>query len=119
LVDPDDRHHQRAREEARRATGEGHSILVASTTLCEAHSLVLRRLGRPAAGRWLDEMRSGSGHLVPTADDVDDAVSLTHRFTDQPITLFDAVAAVLAERLDLQVWTYDHHFDVLGAAVWR
>jgi predicted nucleic acid-binding protein len=31
--------------------------------------------------------------------------------------LFDAVYAALAERLDLPVWTFDHHFDVMGSAI--
>jgi len=119
LVDPDDRHHERAQSEAQRAGEEGYSILVATPTLCEAHSLVLRRLGRAAAGAWLAEVEAGSGRLNPTADDYAAAIALTHRFADQPITLFDAVAAVVAERLDLEVWTYDHHFDLLQAPVWR
>lgn len=38
---------------------------------------------------------------------------------DQAITLFDATLAVLASRLKLEVWTYDHHFDVMRAKVWR
>jgi predicted nucleic acid-binding protein len=35
------------------------------------------------------------------------------------ITLFDALAATLADRLGLEVWTHDHHFDVMRVAVWR
>lgn len=27
--------------------------------------------------------------------------------------------ATLALRLGLEVWTYDHHFDVMSVAVWR
>jgi hypothetical protein len=38
---------------------------------------------------------------------------------DQPITLFDAAVATLAARLQIEVWTYDHHFDVMNASVWR
>jgi hypothetical protein len=29
------------------------------------------------------------------------------------------VVAVLADQLQLSVWTFDHHFDVMGTAVWR
>jgi hypothetical protein len=31
----------------------------------------------------------------------------------------DAVVATLAEQLDLPVWTFDHHFDVMACPVWR
>ena len=40
-------------------------------------------------------------------------------FLDQPITLFDATVAVLGARLQVEIWTYDHHFDLMRAAVWR
>jgi predicted nucleic acid-binding protein len=33
--------------------------------------------------------------------------------------LFDATVAVLAQRTGSQVWTYDHHFDVMRVPVWR
>jgi predicted nucleic acid-binding protein len=29
----------------------------------------------------------------------------------------DAVNAEIADRLGLPVWTYDHHFDVMGSRV--
>jgi hypothetical protein len=38
---------------------------------------------------------------------------------DQSITLFDATLAALASRLKIEVWTYDHHFDIMRAKVWR
>ena len=41
------------------------------------------------------------------------------RYRDQDLSLFDAIAAVVSERLSLPVWTYDHHFDVIRADVWR
>lgn len=41
------------------------------------------------------------------------------RYPDQSITLFDAILAVLSDRLALPIWTFDHHFDVMGSDVWR
>ena len=46
-------------------------------------------------------------------------VSPEFRQADQPITLFDTRVAVLAARLDLEVWTYDHNFDLMRVAEWR
>jgi predicted nucleic acid-binding protein len=33
--------------------------------------------------------------------------------------MFDAITAVVSRRLSMQVWTYDHHFDVVRDEVWR
>jgi predicted nucleic acid-binding protein len=41
------------------------------------------------------------------------------RCSDQPITLFDALLATLSAELSLPVWTYDKHFDVMKAEIWR
>jgi uncharacterized protein len=40
-------------------------------------------------------------------------------YPDQLLTMFDSVLAVLSERLDCPIWTYDYHFDVVQARVWR
>ena len=62
---------------------------------------------------------AGAALINPTPDDYHEAVNRIHTFTDQQITLFDAIVAVLAARLGVQVWTYDHHFDVMRVEVWR
>jgi hypothetical protein len=31
----------------------------------------------------------------------------------------DAVIAEISGRLEAPVWTFDHHFDVIGVKVWR
>lgn len=48
-----------------------------------------------------------------------DAVTKVMAWADQPITIFDAVLAVQATRMDMEVWTYDHHFDIMRASVRR
>jgi predicted nucleic acid-binding protein len=55
----------------------------------------------------------------PDGDDLDEAMELVRRYRDQPLTLFDAILAVLARRSDIPIWTYDHHFDLIRIAVWR
>jgi len=81
--------------------------------------LVLRRLGRIYSGSWLDEVLEGSMLLNPEAGDYVSGCSLMAQFLDQPLTLFDAVAAVLSRRLKTPVWTYDRHFDLLGVERWQ
>lgn len=87
--------------------------------VCEAHSLLLRRLGRQPARRFLEELREGAGILNPKSEDYFDASALLAARDDHAITLFDAVTAVLARAAKLPVWTYDHDFDVMGVEVWR
>ena len=57
--------------------------------------------------------------LTSPNSDYREAASRLTGLADQPITLFDATVAVLATRLQIEVWTYDHHFDVMNASVWR
>ncbi len=119
LVDPDDRHHSRARRETERLERQGLGVAVAYPTLLEAYTLVMRRLGGPAAALWVEETLGGCGLLNPTAEDYLGAVGRLGAFPDQPITLFDSVLALLSERLGIPVWTYDHHFDLMRVEVWR
>jgi len=117
-ADPDDAHHKRARRELSRLASGHREVVVAYPTLLEAYTLVLFRLGEGAASNWLEEMASAA--LVnPIAEDYRQAIAKVQSLKDQPITLFDALVATLAHRLSLEVWTYDHHFDVMRVAVWR
>ena len=117
-ADPDDTHHKRAQRELKRLAATHREVIVSYPTLLEAYTLVLFRLGRDAAVKWLQEM--GSAALVnPSADDYRHAVDKVKLVKDQPITLFDALVASLALRLKLEVWTYDYHFDVMRVNVWR
>jgi predicted nucleic acid-binding protein len=49
--------------------------------------------------------------------DYDAALPRLAGYPDQRSPCIDAVYAALAERLDLPVWTFDHHFDVMGSAI--
>jgi len=117
-VDPRDEFHHQAVAELGRLAREKRRIVVAYPILLEAHNMVLRRLGRGTAIDWLDDMASAA--LVnPTPDDYRQAIATIKALGDQSITLFDAAVAALATRLRLDVWTYDHHFDVMRVPVWR
>lgn len=117
-ADPDDAHHKQARRELSKLAGRRQEVVVAYPTLLEAYTLVLFRLGENSARRWLEEM-AGAALVNPSAEDYRQAVARVQSLKDQPITLFDALVATLAYRLGLEVWTYDHHFDLMRVAVWR
>lgn len=119
VVDPRDNRFGRARADVARLNSERLSVAVSYPVLCESYSLILRRLGVERARGWLDEI-SGQASLVnPSSGDYEAAADLISGFPDQPLSMFDAITAVLGERLGLPVWSYDHHFDVVRVEVWR
>ncbi len=117
-VDPEDRHHKRAVREMEKLGEERRETVVAYSTLLETYSLILFRLGKSAATDWLTDIADAS-LINPSPEDYRLAAAKLRGLADQPITLFDAVAAAMATRLRLEIWTYDHHFDVMRVPVWR
>lgn len=113
-----DEHHRRASDDLERLDVEKQLIVVSYPTLLEAHALVLLRLGATAAQTWLTLM-SDAALINPEPEDYRRALAKLQELADQKIPLFDAVVGVLASRLGLPVWTYDHHFDVMRVPVWR
>jgi len=118
LADRSDQYHRRAVAELRELTEEGRVVAIAYPTLAECYTLILRRLGRAYSGSWLDEVLDGFMLLNPEAGDYVSGCKRMARFHDQPFTLFDAVAAVLSCRLEIPVWTYDRHFELMGVQRW-
>jgi predicted nucleic acid-binding protein len=117
-VDPDDAHHKRAQQELQQLVRNKYEIVVAYPTLMEAYTLVLFRLGNSVASQWLKEVANFS-LMNPSPEDYRQAFAKAEMFSDQLITLFDSLAAVMATRMGVRVWTYDHHFDLMRVAVWR
>lgn len=118
-TDRDDRYHEQAHRELARLEAEKSLAVILYSTLLEAYTLIMRHLGLRAAHTWLDDIRHGAVLLNPSIDDYTVAMALTRSYADQPLTLCDAVLAVVSGRLGYPVWTYDHHFDLMHAAVWR
>lgn len=118
-ADADDAHHRRAQRELRLLADQKREVIVAYPTLFESYSLVLHRLGTRPAKNWLEDVLAGVSLINPTGEDYRAAGYKVRSLADQPVTLFDATLAVLSARLRVEVWTYDHHFDVMRAAVWR
>lgn len=119
LRDPDDASHSRARENLERLRAQRFRVVVPYSTLAEAHALVLRKLGLAEARSFLRYLIRTAVFVNPTAEDYDRATTRILRYPDQDITLADAVGAEIGDRLGVPVWTYDHHFDVMSARVWR
>lgn len=117
-VDEADEHYLEARRELETLDRDRRNVVIPYPVLLEAYSLVLCRLGVAAAHKWIGFL-AGASFINPDSEDYGRAVITVQNFPDQRITLVDATVAALALRLGLEVWTYDHHFDVMRAPVWR
>jgi predicted nucleic acid-binding protein len=118
LADPTDQFHARAAQEMAQLEGGGWQVAIPYPVLCEAYTLVLRRLGNEYALRWLEEVMGGAELLSPQPRDFDAAARHLQRLSDQPITLVDALVAQLAGHMAAAVWSYDHHFSTMRAKLW-
>jgi len=119
LADPSDQFHDRAHRELEIMVNRDNSVLVIFPVLCEAHTLVLRRLGWRYAAGWLSEMLSGTVPVNPETNDYLDATVGLRKYSDHPITLVDALLARTTRRLEAPVWTFDRHFATMRTSVWK
>ena len=84
----------------------------------ETHHLLLQRIGLHIASPWLEEINATTAIVATNLDDYWQVCALLARFPDQRISIGDGLLAVVSKRLMSPVWTYDHHFDILGAEHW-
>ncbi len=119
LRDLSDSRHERAREEREHLRAQRLRLVVPFPTLIESHALVQRKLGLTQAGSFLRHLVRTAVLLTPTEEDYREVIRRVSSCPDQDISLTDAVNVEIGARLDAPVWTYDHHFDVMGARVWR
>jgi predicted nucleic acid-binding protein len=117
-ADEDDADHERALRQTDELDRDGRIVLIPYPILLESHSLVLKRFGPRAALRWLESAVEAS-LINPTPEDYSVACAIVRALSDQDISLVDATVATMATRLKVEVWTYDHHFDVMRIPVWR
>jgi predicted nucleic acid-binding protein len=116
--DEGDEHHPLALRQLKELARDRREVLIAYPILLEAYSLLLFGLGRRAASEWLVEV-SDRSFLNPAPEDYARGLTIVRSFPDQSITLVDSTLAALATRMGLDVWTYDHRFDVMRVGVWR
>ena len=116
--DEGDKHHQLALHQLKELARDRREVLIPYPTLLETYSLLLFRLGRNAASGWLTEV-ADAAFVNPMPEDYARAGTTVRAFADQNITLIDATLGALAVRMGLDVWTYDHHFDLMRVGVWR
>jgi len=117
-ADPDDQYHERAQKELKRLNRDRRAVVVAYPILLESYTLVLYRLGKEAASKWLGETMAGANLVNPAAEDYRAATAKLLSFKDQPI-LVRCDGRDTSPRTGFSVCTYDHHFDVMRLPVRR
>jgi predicted nucleic acid-binding protein len=114
-----DQYHQRAQAELVHISESDLTVLIPYPTVMETYSLLLRRVTPNTAQQWLRDLQERASLISPTSEDYEAASSLVMHYPDQRLTLFDALLVALSENLAIPVWTYDFHFDLVRAVVWR
>ena len=80
LADPSDQFHSRAAAELNTIQRRGFAIAIGYPTLCEAHTLILRKLGGAYSRQWLSEVLAGAHLLNPDVADYGRAAERLERF---------------------------------------
>lgn len=119
LATPSDQYHERAYTEVGKLRQSSLSVITLYPILFETYSLLLRRLTPARAHQWLEKTLQEVGVLSPSGRDYQDAVQRVAVYSDQTLSLYDGLLAVMSERLELPIWTFDTDFDTMQADVWR
>ena len=119
MLDSSDQYSQKARQELLKIQRLNIKVIIPYPIALESYSLVLYRLGIETAIKFFEEIKASAELIHPTEEDYNLAWLKVKKYSDQKITLFDAVTASISQRLNYPVWTYDHHFDLMLISVWR
>jgi predicted nucleic acid-binding protein len=101
-----------------RGLAESRTRLVLSNFIrAEAHALILNRLGRHAADRFLSELGSAAHNTLVRVSEADEqaALALIARYQDRRFSITDATSFILMERLHItHAFTFDRNFVQYG-----
>lgn len=115
LLDARDQAHERALAVFGRAVND--MLICPLPTVLELHGLLVKR--KPSDPRSAHEttrdVLKAYPLVFPTQDDTDAAARLLARYSDQRLTLTDALIASMAAREGVRVLTFDErHFSLMG-----
>lgn len=119
LANSSDIDHPRAIEVATFLGRKRRRLFTTNYIFAETHALLLRRMGRVVAARFIVELDS-SGTIVVRVSSRDErrAREIITRHDDKDYSLTDATSFAVMERLRIpQAFTFDHHFAQYGLSV--
>lgn len=109
LIDLDDHNHRRAFSLFRGVARQRRQLVTTNFVVAETHALILSRLGRALAARWLLTLTAGV--LRVTEEDESRAKAIIVTYHDKDFSYCDAVSFAVMERLNfLQALAFDVHF---------
>ncbi|MDP2957940.1 MAG: PIN domain-containing protein [Longimicrobiales bacterium] len=117
LADPSHPDHADLAGELTERVRAGTRIVTTNLVVAETHALLLRRVGRDGALRFLREVRREPLLVEPSTPDLERraAEEWLARFEDQDFSLTDAVSfTVMSDRGITESLTLDRHFAVAG-----
>jgi predicted nucleic acid-binding protein len=119
LIDTREAAHPIARAIATRLGAEGQLLVTTNFILAETHALLLTRLGRVPAARFLQSLDRGATTVVRvSAPDEDRARVIIYQYDDKDFSLTDATSFAVMERLRIATtFTFDRNFAQYGLIV--
>ncbi len=117
LADPGHPDHAALAGELTERVRAGMRIVTTNLVVAETHALLLRRVGRGGALRFLREVRRELLLVELSTADLEEraASAWLERFEGQPFSLTDAVSfTVMSDRGITQAMTLDRHFAAAG-----
>jgi predicted nucleic acid-binding protein len=113
LADTTEGTHRTAMPIARDLARARTRLVVSNFIRAETHALILNRLGRYAADRFLSELSSAPQNTFVRVSEVDEqaALALMARYRDRSFSITDATSFVLMERLHItHAFAFDRNF---------
>jgi predicted nucleic acid-binding protein len=118
LAETREANHQSAQDILSEATGRRTPPFTSNYIIAETHALLLTRLGRDRAARFLLSMDGTRVSIVQAGVEQEAAArEIIYRYADRSFSLTDAISFVLMEQLGITTaFTFDSDFRQYGFA---
>lgn len=120
LNNPRDQYHETAIGIAKKLNNS--ELIISDTVLSEAYAFLRYRSGYHIALNLLENILEGTPFVIAdvTSESRMTTMALLKKFNDQKISYCDALSvAIMKEQKIDQIFTFDHHFDLMGVKVIR
>lgn len=108
--------HIQARAITLRLADQGDTLYTSNFVIAETHALLLNRIGRADAARFLEAIFAGSTRIIRVREgDETRAREIIWRLSDKEYSYTDATSFAIMERLHIkEAFTFDQHFAQYG-----